>query len=92
MFLQFFFLDDVNNSICYNTLICLLYTVEELDAAYKLTCKEDTVEVFNACINLVGHHKAGMTSLAIRLMGKDFREDVHSTDGPFCHTSSSIHI
>ena len=56
-----------------------------MNAAFKLTCKEDTVEVFNARMNLVGHYEAGMTSLATRLMGEEFREDVQSTDAISIH-------
>ena len=36
-------------------------------------------------MNLVGHHEAGMTSLATRLMGQEFREDVQSTDAISIH-------
>ena len=48
--------------------------------AYQIACKEDTVEVFHARMNLVGHHEAGMTSLVTRLMGQDLKEDVQSTE------------
>ena len=36
-------------------------------------------------MNLVGHHEAGMTSLATRLMGQEFREDVQSTGAISIH-------
>ena len=36
-------------------------------------------------MNLVGHHEAGMTSLATRLMGQEFREDVQSTEAISIH-------
>ena len=53
--------------------------------AYKLACQEDTVQVLNACLNLVGHRGAGKTSLATRLMGKEFNADVQSTEGISIH-------
>ena len=36
-------------------------------------------------MNLVGHHEACMTSLTIRLMGQEFREDVQSTGAISIH-------
>ena len=60
-------------------------TTDRLNLAYKLACQEDTVEVFNACLNLVGHKGAGKTSLANRLMGKEFNPDVESTEGISIH-------
>ena len=59
---------------------------EKMNMAYQIACKEDMVEVFHACMNLVGHHEAGMTSLATRLMGQEIRESVQSTG------SISIHL
>ena len=59
--------------------------VEELDLAYNMACKEDIQEVFNARMNLVGHREAGKTSLATRLMGQEFKEDVQSTEGVSMH-------
>ena len=56
-----------------------------MNAAYKLACQEDTKEVFNASINLVGHCDTGKTSLATRLMGQEFKEDVQSTQGVSIH-------
>ena len=43
------------------------------------------VEVFNARVNLVGHREAGKTSLANRLLGNEFREDVQSTENISVH-------
>ena len=84
--MQFFFSDYVKlNEI----LQFVFYNVEELNAANKLTCKEDTVEVFNASINLVGHHKAGMTSLATRLMEQEFKIDVQSNEAMSIHLVKS---
>ena len=63
----------------------LNYTFLDLDAAYRLACKEGSKEVFLARMNLVGFHEAGKTSLAKRLMGKDFDANVKSTDGISLH-------
>ena len=41
--------------------------------------------MFNACLNLVGHKGAGKTSLATRLMGRDFNPDLESTKGISIH-------
>ena len=45
--------------------------------------------MFNACLNLVEHREAGKTSLATRLMGKKFKEDVQSTEGISTHLIKS---
>ena len=36
-------------------------------------------------MNLIRHREAGKTSLATRMMGKEFREDVQSTEGVSMH-------
>ena len=82
MFLQFFFSDYVKSNLILHFVFC---NIEELNAGYKLSCKDDTIEVFNASMNLVGHHEAGMTSLATRLMGQEFKEDVQSTGAISIH-------
>ena len=41
--------------------------------------------MFDVSLNLVGHPEAGKTSLATRLMGKQFKEDVQSTEGIAIH-------
>ena len=46
---------------------------------------EGTQEVFLARMNFVGHREAGKTSLATRLMGKEFEEDAQSTEGVAIH-------
>ena len=46
---------------------------------------EGTQEVFLARMNLVGHREAGKTSLATRLIGKKFEEDIQSTEGVAIH-------
>ena len=46
---------------------------------------EGTQEVFLARMNFVGHREAGKTSLATRLMGKEFQEDTQSTEGVAIH-------
>ena len=46
---------------------------------------EGTQEVFLARMNFVGHCEAGKTSLATRLMGKEFEEDTQSTEGVAIH-------
>ena len=56
-----------------------------MDAVYRRACAEETKEVFLARMNLVGFHEAGKTSLAKRLMGKDFDANVKSTDGIALH-------
>ena len=56
-----------------------------MDEAFNLACEEDTQEVFNACMNLVGHRDGGKTSLANRLMEKEFKQDVQSTEGVSMH-------
>ena len=60
-----------------------------MEVAYRLACEEDTQEVFNACVNLVGHREAGKTSLATRMMGKEFKQDVKSTEGVSMHLIKS---
>ena len=54
-----------------------------------MACEEDTQEVFNVRMNLVGHREAGKTSLATRMMGKEFKEDVKSTEGVSMHLIKS---
>ena len=56
------------------------YFTDQLDAAFKLACKEGTKEVFNARMNLVGHREAGKTSLATRLIGEELIQ-TRSTEG-----------
>ena len=56
-----------------------------MDAAYQRACEEGSKEVFLARLNLVGFHEAGKTSLAKRLMGKDFDANVKSTEGVSVH-------
>ena len=46
---------------------------------------EGTQEVFLARMNFVGHREAGKTSLATRLMGKEFEENIQSTEGVAIH-------
>ena len=50
----------------------------DLGEAYNKACKEGSKEVFLARMNLVGFHEAGKTSLAKRLMGKNFDANVKS--------------
>ena len=57
----------------------------DLEDAYKRACEEGSKEVFLARMNLVGFHEAGKTSLAKRLMGKDFDANVKSTEGVSIH-------
>ena len=63
---------------------------DQFNLAYQLACQEDTVEVFDACLNLVGHCGAGKTSLATRLMDKEFNPDVQNTEGISIHLVKSI--
>ena len=57
----------------------------DLDGAYQKACQEGSKKVFLARMNLVGFHEAGKTSLAKRLMGKNFDADVKSTEGIALH-------
>ena len=61
----------------------------DLDAAYRRACKEGSKEVFLARMNLIGFHEAGKTSLAKRLMGKDFDANEASTEGISLHCIKS---
>ena len=61
----------------------------DLEAAYRRACAEGSKEVFLARMNLVGFHEAGKTSLAKRLMGKDFDAKVQSTEGISLHYITS---
>ena len=60
-----------------------------MEDAYKRACEEGSKEVFLARMNLVGFHEAGKTSLAKRLMGKDFDANVKSTEGIALHCIKS---
>ena len=50
---------------------------------------EGTKEVFLARMNFVGHCEAGKTSLATRLTGKEFEEDIQSIEGVAIHRIKS---
>ena len=67
----------------------VLFVHTDLEAAYRRACAEGSKEVFLARMNLVGFHEAGKTSLAKRLMGKDFDADVESTEGIALHYITS---
>ena len=67
----------------------LKFHSDNLDKAFKAACMEGTQEVFLACMNFVGHREAGKTSLANRLMGKEFEEDTQSTEGVAIHRIKS---
>ena len=63
-----------------------------MEAAYRRACAEGSKEVFLARMNLVGFHEAGKTSLAKRLMGKDFDANVKSTEGVALHYVTSAFV
>ena len=60
-----------------------------MDDAYKKACAEGSKEVFLARMNLVGFHEVGKTSLAKRLMGKNFDDKEKSTEGIAIHHITS---
>ena len=61
----------------------------KLEDAFIKACDEGTKKVFCARLNLVGYWGAGKTSLAKRLMGKNFKENVCSTEGVSVHRIES---
>ncbi len=56
-----------------------------LARAFLEACKSGTHPSYRARINIIGHSRAGKTSLTRRLLGQKFQKDVESTDGIETH-------
>ena len=60
-----------------------------LDIVFREIINEGFVKTFRARLNIIGHSRAGKTSLLRRLLGQPFKEDVRSTEGITIHTIKS---
>ena len=63
---------------------------ENLNNAYVKACREGSEEIFVARMNLVGYSGGGKSSLANRLMGDEFSQDIKSTEGVAIHRLKSF--
>ena len=63
---------------------------ENLNNAYVKACQEGSEEIFVARMNLVGYSGGGKSSLANRLMGDEFSQDIKSTEGIAIHRLKSF--
>ena len=55
--------------------------VDALDIVYRETCKQGTLKIYRARLNIIGYSRAGKTSLLRRLLGQPFKDDDKSTEG-----------
>ena len=63
---------------------------ENLNNAYVKACKEGSEEIFVPRMNFVGYSFGGKSSLANRLTGDEFSQDIKSTEGVAIHRLKSF--
>ena len=60
-----------------------------LDIVHRKWYTEGFVKIYRARVNIMGHSRAGKTSLLRRLLGQPFEENIRSTEGIAIHVIKS---